>query len=391
MNENNKNEKIKESTNYDTNNNNNNILDASNNNNNKSTNYTRLDFLKLLGAGTGFLIIGGLLNPIRALASPNNTPLTSNKTQLTIAAFTVDNIQLITEQRNTIRASASANSATANYYEVTSKPTSGQLNWAGRTFAYTPNLGFIGTDSFIYRAENANGELSNPANVNINVRSSIPAPLYKYKIVSRPGQKTLYTAHDTRTYFSDDTGEKRFQAIIESYDTSFINQEVTAVITMNGVSASDRIELVTRTGYVSNQHPDQRSGYVFYLTNSGSQTKRFMILNKNVYEDRSSLVTPKFSLGGSLANKTFGMKAVTYVIPGTNNVKLEFYLDLTNTGDFRLYYELVDSGQIPNARFVNPPGATAKIRCDKITNSPSLKYFEIAEIDPQVPTNTIRS
>ena len=67
-----------------------------------------------------------------------------------------------------------------------------------------------------------------------------------------------------------------------------------------------------------------------------------MILNKPAYEDRSSLVTPKFSLGGSLANRTLGMKAVTYVIPGTNNVKLEFYLDLDNIGDFRLYYELID-------------------------------------------------
>ena len=387
MNENTKNEKINESINPNTNNNN--IVDV---NNNKSSNYTRRDFLKLLGAGATFLTIGGLLNPIRTLATSTNTQLdTPKNTQLTIAAFTVDNIELITEPRNTIRASASANTATSNYYEVTSNPTNGQLNWAGRTFIYTPNIGFVGTDSFTYRAENGSGEVSNNATVNVNIRSNIPAPLYKYKIVSRPNQKTLYTAHDTRTYFSDDTGEKRFQAVIESYDTSFINQEVTAVLTMNGVSATDRIELVTRTGYASNQYIDQRSGYVFYLTNSGSQTKRFMILNKNVYEDRSSLVSPKFSLGGSLANKTFGIKAVTYVIPGTNNVKLEFYLDLNNVGDFKLYYELIDSGQIPNARFINPPGATAKIRCDKITNSPSLKYIEIAEIDPQAPTNTTHS
>ena len=379
MSENDKNEIIKKSNNDTTSHNP--TIDTDNNN---STHYTRRDFLKILGTGATFLTIGALLNPIRALA-------TSNNTQLTIAAFTVDNIQLITEQRHTVRASASSNTATSNYYTVTSKPKNGQLNWMGRTFAYTPNIGFIGTDSFTYRAENGNGQLSNTGTVTINVRNSTPAPLYRYKIVTRPQEKTLYTAYDTRTYFSDDTGEKRFQAVVESYDTSFLNQEVTAVLTMNGVSATDRIELVTRTGYATNQYPDQRSGYVFYLTNSGNQNKRFMILNKNVYEDRSSLVTPKFSLGGSLANRTFGMKAVTYVIPGTNNVKLEFYLDLNNIGDFKLYYELVDSGQIPNARFVNPPGATAKIRCDDITNSPSLKYFEIAEIDPLAPTNTIRS
>lgn len=95
-----------------------------------------------------------------------------------------------------------------------------------------------------------------------------------------------------------------------------------------------------------------------------------MILNNNNYVDHSYLVKPRFSLGGSLANRTFGMKAVTYVIPGTNDVKLEFYLDLDNTGDFRLYYELIDSGQIPNAHFVNPSGPIAKIRCDKITGTP---------------------
>ncbi|MGI9010612.1 MAG: hypothetical protein ACR2F1_05445 [Nitrososphaeraceae archaeon] len=44
------------------------------------------------------------------------------------------------------------------------------------------------------------------------------------------------------------------------------------------------------------------------------------------------------------------------MIPGTTNVKLEFYLDLDNKDDFRLYYELVDSGQIPNARFLNTSG-----------------------------------
>ena len=260
------------------------------------------------------------------------------------------------------------------------------MNWAGRTLAYTPNLGFSGTDFFKYKA--VNGEVSsNEGKVDVNVRISPPIAPYKYKIVQRPNQKTLYTAYDSRAFFSDDTGEKRFQGIVESYDTSFINQEVTAVLKMNGVSGTDRIELVTRTGYPSNQYIDQRSGYVFYLTNSGNQSKRFMILNKNAYEDRSSLVTPKFSLGGSLANRTLGMKAVTYVIPGTNNVKLEFYLDLDNIGDFRLYYELIDQGQIPNASFVNPAGSTAKIRCDKITNSPSLNYFEIAEIDPQSPVS----
>jgi archaellum component FlaG (FlaF/FlaG flagellin family) len=349
----------------------------------KSTKYSRKDFLKLLGTGAAFLTIGGLLNSKSRL----ETMVPRASAQTTIM---VDNIELITEPNITVRAFASANSASSNYYSVISKPSNGQLNWAGRGMTYTPNIGFTGTDSFTYRAEN-DGVFSNVGTVNIDVKNSNPVPPYKYNILSRVNQKTRYTAHDTRTYFSDDTGEKRFQAVVESYDTPFINQEVTAVLTMKGVSATDRIELITRTGYPSNQYRDQRSGYVFYITNSGNQNKRFMILNKNTYEDRSSLVTPNFPLGGSLANKTFGMKAVTYVIPGTNNVKLEFYLDLNNTGDFRLYYQLIDSGQIPNARFVNPPGSTAKIRCDKITNSPTLKYFEIAEIDPQSPTSTVRS
>lgn len=101
--------------------------------------------------------------------------------------------------------------------------------------AYTPNIGFIGTDSFTYHAEN-NGVYSNEATVIINVRDNISFVPYKYKIIQRPNQKTRYTAYDSRDYLSDRTREKRFQAIVESYDRSFINQEVTAVLTMNGVS-----------------------------------------------------------------------------------------------------------------------------------------------------------
>lgn len=175
---------------------------------------------------------------------------------------------------------------------------------------YTPNIGFIGRDSFTYHAEN-NGVYNNEDTIIINVRDDILFVPYKYSIIQEPNQRARYTAYVSRDYLSDEIQERRFQAIVESYDRFFINQEVTALLRMNGVSATDRIELVTRVGYPTNQYPDQRSGYVFYLSNSGSQKKRFMISNKNNYEDHSYLVKPRFSLGGSLASKTFGMKGVT--------------------------------------------------------------------------------
>lgn len=54
--------------------------------------------------------------------------------------------------------------------------------------AYTPNSGFIGTDSFTYHAEN-NGVYSNEATVIINVKDNIPFVPYKYKIIQTPNQK----------------------------------------------------------------------------------------------------------------------------------------------------------------------------------------------------------
>ena len=210
--------------------------------------------------GAGVLTFGGLYNNLKLFSasaanpfSPLSTPPSNSTSTVRALALTVDNILLTTEQPSSVRAFASSNSASGNFYEVRTKPVNGQLGWCGRAMTYTPKLGFTGTDSFTYRAVNGS-TTSSTGRVDVNVRSNVPQAPYKYNIVQRQNQKTRYTAYDSRDFLSDDTQERRFQAIVESYDTSFINQEVTAVIKMNGVSATDRIELVTRTGYPTNQY-----------------------------------------------------------------------------------------------------------------------------------------
>ena len=54
--------------------------------------------------------------------------------------------------------------------QAQSLPSHGELNMTGlRTFSYTPRPGFVGTDSFSYRAKDATQAASNPATVLLNV------------------------------------------------------------------------------------------------------------------------------------------------------------------------------------------------------------------------------
>ena len=230
---------------------------------NGSKNYSRRDFLKLMGMGAGVLTFGGLLsnlklfsasaaNPFSTLSTP---PVNNTSTVGAFATIVVDNILLTTEQSTTVRAFGASNATSSNVWEVRSKPVNGQLCWVGRSMVYTPNVGFTGSDSFTYRVVSGS-TVSNTGVVSVNVRNNVPTAPYKYKIMERQNQKTRYTAYDSRDFLSDETRERRFQAVIESYDASFVNQEVTAVIKMNGVSATDRIELLTRTGYPTNNYLD---------------------------------------------------------------------------------------------------------------------------------------
>ena len=149
-----KNYKIKKIKNYNINNN----YIGKSNEVNERTKYSRKDFLKLLRAGTIFLTMGGLFN--HKLESFENTSIQASATTMD-NPFTVDNIQLITGYRTTVRAFASSNSTTSNYYEVTAQPKNGRLNWAGRTMTFTSNINFIGTDSFNYHAIDNNVVISN--------------------------------------------------------------------------------------------------------------------------------------------------------------------------------------------------------------------------------------
>ena len=66
----------------------------------------------------------------------------------------------------------SNDSGTITAVQAASMPTNGELDQTEMTsFSYTPNPGFVGTDSFTYQAKDANQATSNTATVTINVTS----------------------------------------------------------------------------------------------------------------------------------------------------------------------------------------------------------------------------
>ena len=56
-------------------------------------------------------------------------------------------------------------------------------------------------------------------------------------------------------------------------------------------------------------------------------------------------------------------------------------MDLENNGNWRKYWELVDSGQIPQGLIVRPYGPIAIVKIDNVAaTKPNIIAFEIADI-----------
>ena len=121
---------------------------------------SRRDFFKLIGSAGAIMAFGSLIEKGKMFntMNVNAQPTTLGNSLITIAAITVDNIDMVMEKNTFCRSNASTHQLDAFLYKVLSVTKFGALNWQGRSIFYSPDEGFVGTDFFTYIAEDANGK-----------------------------------------------------------------------------------------------------------------------------------------------------------------------------------------------------------------------------------------
>lgn len=324
-----------------------------------------------------------------------------NQGILTNAAFglTADNVLISTEKNNVVHTFLSSHELGGQDYSIVDGPQVGRLNIAGRLITYIPKPNFVGTDAFTYHVENGQGDVSNTAKVTVNVKEPTPTYLIT-QIYPTASQSTfqpdikLMKTFDVRKFmrqYTDKPDEPSVEAVVDS-QIPFINQEFSGYIKLKSMIKPEPIEIVVRGGMHSSGYRLQGTSYHVDLMSDGSTKKKLQVERPHhTLYDASSYVKPLFTLP-NLVGKTFGFKVISYAT-SDGNVKLECHLDLdglksdgTPANNWRKYFELLDSGQLPQGKITMPYGTLSMIRIDNIKETPEFFYLNNRQIaiDSQV-------
>jgi hypothetical protein len=317
-------------------------------------------------------------------------------TEASSSSLTVDDVLISTEKNNVVRTYLSCHCRGGIDYSIVDGPQDGRLQIAGRYITYIPEPDFVGTDHFTYRGENGRGDTSNIATVTVNVEEPRPDDLIQHiyptvdESIFYPSTKIVKT-FDARQFmrlYSTKPSEPSVEAIIDSH-VPYINQEFSGYMKLKTMIKPEPIELVIRGGVHSSGYTLQGTSYHVELMSDGSTDDKLHV--ERPHHDLSSAdryVKPLFDLP-NLVGKTFGFKVVSYVTQ-ENNVKIECYVDLdglksdgTPANNWRKYFEITDSGQIPKGKITMPYGTLSMVRIDNIKEVPTFYYLDVREIEPQ--------
>jgi hypothetical protein len=323
--------------------------------------------------------------------------ITFNQHLLSNVAYglTADNVLIFTEKNNVVHTFLSSHDLGGQDYSIVDGPQIGRLNIAGRLITYIPKPDFVGIDTFTYKVENGKGDVSNIAKVTVNVQEPKPDDLMT-QIYPTSGRSTFYPnikimkTFDVRKFmrqYTDKPDEPSVEAVVDSH-IPFINQEFSGYIKVKSMLKPEPIEIVVRGGMHSSGYRLQGTSYHVELMTDGSTTKKLEVERPHhTLYDASSYVKPLFSLP-NLVGKTFGFKVVSYVT-NNDNVKLECYLDLDGlkadgspSNNWKKYFELTDSGQLPKGKISMPYGTLSMIRIDNIKETPEFYYLNNRDIQP---------
>ena len=297
---------------------------------------------------------------------------------------------------------------------------------------YTPNTGFIGTDSFTYKATDGQGQDSNIATVTIIVSNSSSGTLDQFGVkeiyptkaggeqwfmnMNDPNHDNRTDPQTTLTKNADGSWKVTSNAVrFNVFTSSGYHHDLIATLNQGQLAAKGYMQSpndwknIEMTGYVKFNKGDTSDGFTWYArgghhTGSGfplgcegtsikeeldfAGTTRFEKEQWHVHY----VFTPHKPATDPIQGKWVGYKAVMYNIEqnGTIVVKEEIWLDPNNNGNWVKVNEFTDAGGFGDQgqvcggksdQIITWGGPIATFRWDKTTDV-DIKDFSIREIRP---------
>jgi hypothetical protein len=297
---------------------------------------------------------------------------------------------------------------------------------------YTPNTGFIGTDSFTYKATDGQGVDSNIATVTVIVSNGSSGTLDPFGVreiyptkaggehwfmnMSDPNHDSRTDPQTTLTKNPDGSWKVTSNAVrFNVFTSSGYNHDLITTLNQAQLAAKGYMQSpndwknIEITGYVKFNKGDTSDGFTWYArgghhTGSGfplgcegtsikeeldfAGTTRFEKEQWHVHY----VFTPHKPATDPIQGKWVGYKAVMYNIEqnGTIAVKEEIWLDPNNIGNWIKVNEFTDAGGFGDQgqvcggktdQIITWGGPIATFRWDKTTDV-DIKDFSIREIKP---------
>jgi hypothetical protein len=204
-----------------------------------------------------------------------------------------------------------------------------------------------------------------------------------------------------RNYRSGKPSEPSIEYTVDT-GTPIINQEATYYVKINGFKPeSDTISNKSRGGHHSSSKAEEGTCYDFELSTDGSTDKTLQVERPHPKMHDADQKT-NFVVGENIVKKWVGVKAILWNLPNDKGVHLEMQLDypvpdITHPpNNWRKYWAVDDTGQIPEGMITKPFGSLFTCRIDGVwkgdkvnekctiddVDAPDFKYASFREIQP---------
>jgi Fibronectin type III domain len=160
-----------------------------------------------------------------------------------------------------------------------------------------------------------------------------------------------------------------------------VNQEFTYYVHINGFKPStDAISTKILGGSHSSSHPDTGTCYEGEIPTDGSSKTVFQVERPHPsYHDSTSFIKNLLPVGSSVVKKWIGIKMITWLINAGKDRHIEMLYDfpvpdITHPpNNWRKYFEVDDTGQIPSGHIITPIGAKTTCRIDGVWVNDTVK------------------
>jgi hypothetical protein len=187
----------------------------------------------------------------------------------------------------------------------------------------------------------------------------------------------------TRHYRSGKPSEPTVECTLDS-GTPITDQELTAVITMNGMNHVDSIDWKERGGHHSSSNPVEGTCYDLELLTDGSGAKTLEV--ESPHPNNHPAHQPQLFKPGDVSHARFGWKGIAINTADGNGVHIESWINLTpdDQSTWQKYIDVTDTKDHPLYKplgpIFKPFGSLATIRIDGITGHPTFEKVSMREI-----------